>query len=96
MRYIKINEESNGSHLNQCGGTLPSNEWAIIPDDLLIPNSFPFVDIIVEDGIVTEIIAKEIPEPIVPEDMIDDTELSLLILADHEERLCLIEMGINE
>lgn len=52
MRYIKINAESNGSHLNQNGGFIDEEGWAIIPENMCIPSNFPFVNIIVENGVV--------------------------------------------
>lgn len=55
---------SNGAHRNQSGSIskVPSG-WAVIPSDMLIPETFPFVDIVVEDGVVTAMTAREMPEP---------------------------------
>lgn len=51
MRIIKIEPGANGSHRNQTvNGDAPLLEgWAIIPEDMEIPATFPFVDITVED-----------------------------------------------
>ena len=46
MRIIEIKALSNGAHRNQDGGldVIPSG-WAVIPDDMELPDTFPFVDI---------------------------------------------------
>ena len=53
-KIIEIAPMNNGAHNNQNGNfsSVP-NGWAIIPDDMKIPDTFPFVDIEVIDGIVT-------------------------------------------
>lgn len=60
MKIIEINALSNGAHRNQDGSfsSVPEG-WAVIPEDMEIPSTFPFVDIVVNDGIVTEITANE-------------------------------------
>lgn len=65
MRIIEINSLDNGGHRNQTiNSVIPLPEgWAIIPDDMEIPDTFPFVDITVEDGIVTEMTAGVVPPP---------------------------------
>ena len=45
--YIQINANTDGSHDYQIGGAL-ENGWAVVPSDMQIPDSFPYVDIIVE------------------------------------------------
>lgn len=75
MRVIEIEALSNGAHRNQTGNAIPEG-WAIIPDDVEIPASFPFVDIEVEDGIVTAMTARSVPEP-EPED-VQPTEIERL------------------
>ena len=46
MKIIEIEALANGAHRNQDGAfeTVPSG-WAAIPDDMPIPETFPFVDI---------------------------------------------------
>ena len=63
MKYIKILPNSNGGHQNQFGGYIDDPEWAIIPDDMTIPSTFPFVNIEVEDGIVTSMTEGVVPPP---------------------------------
>ena len=94
VRLIEIETLENGAHNNQTAknDNLRIEGWAVIPNDMEVPTSFPFVDIDVVDGIVTSMTAHEVPET--PEPEIGTTELILELLADHEERLCLIELGV--
>lgn len=64
MRIIQIIPQPNGAHRNQSTSakTAPDG-WAIIPPELTIPSTFPFVDIEVEDGVVTVMTAGVVPEP---------------------------------
>ena len=88
MYIIKIEQLESGCHDNQQinGAVVPPEGWAIIPDNINIPDTYPFVDFTVElndeDGYfyVTSMTAnqeaydeymKEIPEPVGPEE--DDT-----------------------
>lgn len=50
MQIIEIKALDNGAHRNQTGNfkTVPEG-YAIIPDDMVIPSTFPFVDIEVEE-----------------------------------------------
>lgn len=75
MRIIEIEALSNGAHRNQTGSTVPEG-WAIIPEDIVLPASFPFVGIETENGIVTAMTARSVPEP-EPED-IQPTEIERL------------------
>lgn len=64
MQIIEITALNNGAHRNQTGifRTVPEG-WAVVPDGMKIPETFPFVDIEVEDGIVTSMTAGVMPEP---------------------------------
>lgn len=88
MRLIEVNALENGAHDNMTVfDTIPVPEgWAIIPDDMEIPETFPFVIIEYVDGVVTKMIAGEVPPEPTPEpegDMWDE-------LADA------IRNGVNE
>ena len=66
MQIIKIQANENGSHENARGFSsdrLPTG-WARVPDDMDIPDSFPFVDIEVSGGVVTTMTAREVPEKV--------------------------------
>lgn len=64
MRIIEINALENGAHRNQYTSDIPVPEgWAIIPDDMEIPETFPFVIIEHVDGVVTKMIEGVMPEP---------------------------------
>lgn len=78
--YIQIEPNADGSHDYQIGGAL-ENGWAVVPSDMQIPDSFPYVDVLVDmvthpsiDGgaditrwEVVSMTTREIPEePIVP------------------------------
>ena len=63
MHIIEIAALSNGAHRNQNGfiGEVPEG-WAVIPDTIKIPETYPFVNITVDDGVVTSMTAGTMPE----------------------------------
>lgn len=67
MLIVEIVALENGAHRNQKADYLTAanlpNGWAIVPDDMTIPNTFPFVDIIVEGNTVTSMTAGVVPTP---------------------------------
>lgn len=68
MRIIEIVALENGAHRNQNGAfTAVPDGWAVIHDDIAIPDTFPFVDIEVSeiDGamMVTSMTAGIVPDP---------------------------------
>lgn len=69
MRIIEIEQLENGAHRNQQGEfrKVPQG-WAVIPGNIIIPSSFPFVDITVEGQTVMTMTEREVPEiPEVPD-----------------------------
>lgn len=75
MTIVRIAPQSNGAHANQTTNTSLSEipeGWAVIPDSMPIPDTFPFIDIEVdgqvvisiEPGVVPE--PEPVPEPVVP------------------------------
>lgn len=64
MKIIEITALSNGAHRNQEGNfdVVPAG-WAVIPDDIVIPDTYPFVEVTAQDGIVTELTPGTLPEP---------------------------------
>lgn len=100
MRIIEIAALDNGAHRNQNASLSKVPEgWAVIPDDMEIPSTFPFVDIEVEDGVVVSMTAVLVPEEPAKEETeyeptVEDDVDAMLI--DHEYRLTLLELGITE
>lgn len=64
MRIIEIQALPNGAHRNQTGNfpAIPTG-WAVIPEDVPIPETFPFVDLTVEGNTVVTMTAGVVPEP---------------------------------
>ena len=68
MQMLEIIALENGAHNNQSyHGVLPEG-WALIPDELLVPDTFPFVEIEVKkwesgDLYVVSMTPGEMPEP---------------------------------
>ncbi len=98
MFIIKIEAQENGAHANQDGpvGSVPDG-WALVPDGMAIPDTFPFVDIIVENGVVTGMTAGTVPEtePFTPFGAAEQDDRDALLI-DHEYRLTLLELGLAE
>ena len=93
---IKLEPYENGAHANQSTAprVIPEG-WAVIPDDMEIPSTFPFVNLTIdENGNITDIAGGIVPEPepviVEPSEAEDATAL----LIDHEYRLTLLELGI--
>ena len=67
MHVIEINSSESGAHCNQNSPWMTEvpDGWAVIPDDIKLPESFPFVDIEVKEvnGVktVTKMIARNFP-----------------------------------
>ena len=80
MRIVEIESLENGAHRNQQSEflTVCPEGWAIIPDDMAIPDTFPFVDIEVEDGVVTEMTPGEVP-PEPPEEPSAEEILDIML-----------------
>ena len=91
MKLIEITALSNGAHRNQTynGATVPDG-WAVSPDGMAVPDTFPFVNLTVDGQTVTSMTAGTLPEPDEPEPTAEDITLDLM--AEHEERLCMLEI----
>lgn len=70
MTIIQISANSNGSHSNQTshGPISAPDGWAIIPDGMELPETFPFVGVEAVDGVVTRLTPGVVPEPPEPEE----------------------------
>lgn len=64
MRIIEIKPLPNGAHRNQTGNfsVIPTG-WAVIPEDVSIPATFPFVTLTVKGQMVTGMTARVVPDP---------------------------------
>lgn len=98
MLIIEIEAQENGAHANQDGpvGAIPDG-WALVPDGIAVPDTFPFVDITVENGTVTGMTAGTVPETesftLFGTAEQDDRDA---LLVEHEYRLTLLELGLSE
>ena len=77
MRIIEVKAQENGAHRSQTCGWLPEG-YAIIPEDVEIPESFPFVKVttVEKDGLlyVKKLTKQTVPdpEPEVPEITVEE------------------------
>lgn len=79
MTIIEIQPQSNGAHRNQTiqGGMACPDGWAIIPADVPIPETYPFVTLTVEGQTVAGMEPGVVPEP-EPEPEPEPTEMEQL------------------
>lgn len=78
MKIIEIASIDNGAHRNQTvSGVIPVPDgWAVIPDGMVIPETFPFVNIEVNGQTVTSMTAGTVPEPEIDLDAIKDEKVA--------------------
>ena len=99
MKIIEIKPLPNGAHRNQTiqGGMACPRGWAIIPENMPIPETFPFVTIEVEGQRVVTMTAGTVPEPEPgPEPEPSEADDLAAMTVDHEYRLTLLELGVTE
>ena len=85
MQIIEIKALENGAHRNHTLHDALPDGWAIIPDDMPVPDTFPFVNITVEGEYVTSMTAGVVPEPAPePEQEATDTEVLNALLGVSE------------
>lgn len=64
MKIIEIMPLSNGAHRNQeTTSTRVPDGWAVIPESVEIPETYPFVDLVVEGNKVVSMTAGVVPDP---------------------------------
>ncbi len=99
MTIIEIKALDNGAHRNQTHHGVVPDGWAIIPEDMAIPDTFPFVGIEVEDSweygapVVISMTAGVMPEPeepVVPEPVPEPDGVTWAAMA------AAISEGVNE
>ena len=78
MKIIEIAALENGAHRNQTVSGVVSvpDGWAVIPDDMAIPETFPFVNIEVDGQTVTAMTAGTAPEPEIDLDAIKSEKVA--------------------
>ena len=79
MKIVEIAPLSNGAHRNDRRDsfkTIPDG-WAVVPSSITIPDTFPFVNVEAEDGVVTSMTAGVVPEP-EPEPTPEPTDTEVL------------------
>lgn len=97
MKLVMIAPYENGAHENQeVSGLLEIPEgWAVIPDDMEIPETFPFISVKVDGNLVTAMEPGVVPEPVPVVQEPSELEDIQAMLVDQEFRLTLIELGVN-
>ena len=65
MKIIEIQALENGAHRNQTvsGAVAVPDGWAVIPEGVEIPETYPFVDLVVQGNQVVSMTAGVVPEP---------------------------------
>ena len=80
MRIIEITALASGAHRNQNGNlTVVPEGWAVIPEEMELPDSFPFVNLVTEGQTVVGMTAGVVPEPEpIPEQTTTEERLQIL------------------
>lgn len=77
MKIIEIEPLDNGAHRNQNSSLTSIPEgWAVIPDIMEIPDTYPFVNIEVDGQTVTAMTAGTVPEPEIDLDAIKEEKVA--------------------
>lgn len=64
MKIIEIQALDNGAHRNQeTTSTRVPDGWAVIPEGVEIPETYPFVDLVVQGNQVVSMTAGVVPDP---------------------------------
>lgn len=87
MTIIEISPLGNGAHRNQTVSnqiTAPSG-WAVIPEGMALPKTFPFVEVEAQDGIVTALRPGTMPD--VPSPTPEPTTEERLAALESENKL---------
>lgn len=100
MRILALAENEHGYHETRAAAEFPEIPvgWAMIPQGMPYPASFPFVTVTAQGQTVTGMTAKEtpVPAPASPPPEPDDPTADLLeAVLDHQVRLTLLELGVE-
>lgn len=106
MLLIEINAQPNGAHRNQTIERLTAipDGWAVVPNDMVVPEIFPFVAVDAANGVVTQLtpgIVPAVAPPVSPPNTDVNTPRAeqddmAALLVDHEYRLTLLELGLAD
>lgn len=98
MEMIKITPQENGAHDNQSAIKPIPDGWALLPDDIERPETFPFVDITIKKvgGVKTvkTMTPRTVPPSPTPTPEPTPQEDTDAMLVDHELRITMLEMGV--
>ena len=93
MLIVEIQPQENGAHRNQKPSgdlrTIPEG-WAVVPDSITVPDTFPFVNIEVDGQTVTSMTAGSVPAPIPEPEPEPEPEY-----VTYEELAAAIREGVN-
>ena len=78
MKIIEIIPIENGGHRNQVvnGTVIVPDGWAVIPDDMAIPATFPFVHLTVDNQVVVAM--SDGIMPVEPEQEVEPSQLDII------------------
>ena len=103
MLIIEINALDNGAHNNQTiNGSLSRipDGWAVVPDGIEVPDTFPFVDIEVDGQTVISMTPGVVPEAEPVPDHVPTLDERVTTLeesnAEMSEALDLLLSGVTE
>lgn len=88
--FVKIEKNIDGSHTFQSGGSMIEG-WAVVPEEMDLPDTFPFVNIEVAEvthSAVTTINSKIVDDEIIDEIVIlepEFTQLEVVAMTEGEE-----------
>lgn len=95
MHIIEIAPLDNGAHRNQSGGiSIIPEGWAMVPSNIEIPETFPFINIKTEGNIVVEMTAAPVPPIPEPEPAQPTLEEQVIALKAAIEMLCMENMEV--
>lgn len=88
--FVQIKKNMDGSHAFQYGGILSSG-WAVVPENIEIPDTFPFVNIEVAE--ITHPAVTVMNSKIVDDELVDEiiilepeyTQLEVISMTEGEE-----------
>ncbi len=79
MKIININPDPNGAHcIKEINSINVPPSWAKLPDNVIVPDTFPFVIPIIDDQVVVEILPGYVPKHITGYEPTTDERVEML------------------